>query len=259
MRSARPAARVTNLLVPISGLVAVLAAWTVGRRVGLVPRESIPTIGDTLRELRTFAGQGEFWSRLAQTGQSWFVGLLVATVIAVPLGLLIGTSQFMQRFTRVTIEALRPIPPIVMLPLAILVLKGGLGFKVILIVQGALWPLLIQTIYGVRTTDPVALDTAKSFRLGTFRRLFLVRLPAAAAPIATGLRLAAATAFAVSLVTEIVGGAKGLGAFMIVAQTGGNAPAVFALTIVAGLYGLLIATVFGLLERRVLRFAPRAD
>jgi ABC-type nitrate/sulfonate/bicarbonate transport system permease component len=256
--NARPARLADRWLVPLAGLAAVLAAWAGGRAVGLLPRESIPTVGDTVRSLRRLVTQGVFWERLAQTGQSWLLGLAVAALIGIPLGLLIGTSTLAQRLTRVTVEALRPIPPIVVLPLAILALKGGLAFKVVLIVQGALWPLLIQTTYGVRTTDPVALDTAASFRLGALRRMFLVRLPGAAAPIATGLRLAAATAFAVSLVTEIVGGARGLGAFLVAAQTGGDSATVFALTIVAGLYGLVIALVFSAIERRVLRFAPRA-
>jgi ABC-type nitrate/sulfonate/bicarbonate transport system permease component len=250
--------RFVNVVAPFVGLLGVLGAWTVGRSAGVLPKSTVPSVLDTWRALRKLLGLGEFWARLAQTGQSWAVGLAVATVIALPLGVAVGASDWMRRFTRVTIEALRPIPPIVVLPIALLTLKGGLAFKVALITQGALWPLFIQTAYGVRATDPVALDTAKSFRLGMLRRLFLVRLPAAAGPIATGLRLAAATAFAVSMVTEIVGGAKGIGAYLVSAQVGGDSATVFALTIVAGLFGLLIAFVFGRIEKRVFRFSPRS-
>ena len=156
-------------------------------------------------------------------------------------------------------EALRPIPPIVILPLALLVLSGGVGFKVLLIAQGALWPLLIQTSYGVRDVDAVVLDTARSFRLGPVRRILFVRIPAALPIVATALRLAAATAFAVSLATELVGGAPGLGQLLVVATSGNNLPQVYALTLAAGLFGLLVAGLFGAVQRPLLRWQSVAS
>ncbi len=254
MTSGSPTSR---YVLPLAGLIGFFVLWGFTWRIGWLPKESIPSPSATARELVKLVGEPKFWQQLRQTGVSWAVGLLVAAAIAVPLGLLVGSSALAVRLTRVTIEALRPIPPVVVLPLALLVLGGGLSFKVALIAQGAVWPLFIQTTYGVRNTDPVALDTARSFQLGTARRLLQVRLPSAATTMATGLRLAAATAFAVCLVTELVGGARGLGAGMLIAQTGGNVARLLALTVVAGIFGMVIATVFGLVEKRLTRWAPK--
>ncbi len=249
-------ARVTRVALPLIGLTVIIAAWAALVATDTLPSGSVATPRATLASLNDLVAQGEFWERIRQTAWSWFVGLLVATIIGIPLGVALGASQRATRFTRVVVEAVRPIPPVVILPLALLVLGGALWFKVALIVQGALWPLVIQTSYGVRSIDPVVMETAASFRIDPVRRLFLVRIPAASVQIATGLRLAAATAFAVCLVTEIVGGAKGLGAGLISAQIAGDIAGVMALTVVAGLFGMVIAFVFGRLERRVLRWAP---
>lgn len=244
-------------VLPALGVIGAVGVWTVVAAADLLPDRSFPSPGATAGALRELAADGRFWAQIGQTGSSWIVGLLVAVALAVPLGLLLGLSDLAFRMSRVVVEALRPIPPVVVLPLALLVLGGGTAFKVTLIGQGAVWPLLVQTSYGVRTTDPVALDTALSYRLGGVRRLVFVRLPSALPLMMTGLRLAAATAFAVCLVTELVGGAKGLGAVMVLAQSGGDVETVFAVTIVAGAWGLLIALVFGILERRALRWTPR--
>lgn len=251
--------RVARAALPLIGIGIIIAAWAVLVATDTLPSESVATPRATWSALTDLVGQGEFWERIGQTAWSWCVGLLVAAVIGVPLGVLLGASPRAARFTRVVVEAVRPIPPVVILPLALLVLGGALWFKVSLIVQGALWPLVVQTSYGVRSIDPVVLETAASFRLDPVRRLFLVRIPAASVQIATGMRLAAATAFAVCLVTEIVGGAKGLGAGLISAQIAGDNAGVMALTVVAGVFGMVIAFVFGRLERRVLRWAPAGN
>jgi ABC-type nitrate/sulfonate/bicarbonate transport system permease component len=248
--------RLARALLPIAGLGVVIGAWALLVDTDVLPKSSVATPSATWRSLRELVSDGAFWTRAGQTGWSWLVGLLVAAVIGIPLGVLLGASPKAARFTRVVVEAVRPIPPVVILPLALLVLGGALWFKVSLIVQGALWPLVIQTSYGVRSIDPVVLETAASFRLDPVRRLFLVRIPAASVQIATGLRLAAATAFAVCLVAEIVGGAKGIGAELISAQITGDVAGVMALTVIAGVFGMVIALVFGQIERRVLRWAP---
>ena len=248
--------RAVRAALPILGLGAVVGLWAILVATDVLPKESVASPKATFSSLRTMLGEGEFWTRVGQTAWSWFVGLLVAAAIGIPLGVMLGASPRLSRFTRVVIEAVRPIPPVVILPLALLVLGGALAFKVALIVQGALWPLVVQASYGVRSIDPVVIETAASYRLGWLRRTFQVRIPAASLQIAVGLRLAAATAFAVCLVSELVGGAKGLGAGLVSAQISGDIAKVMALTIASGLFGMLIALVFGRLERRLLRWSP---
>lgn len=237
--------------LPTLGIAGTAGLWEAATRSGLVATTDVPTLSSTLAAFGDLLGSETFWTAVGDTLRSWALGLLVSAAVAIPLGIAIGASDRAWRFVKVPVEALRPIPPIVILPLALLVLSGGIEFKVFLIAQGALWPLLIQTSYGVRDIDAVVLDTARSYRLDWWRRIVFVRLPAALPIVATALRLAAVTAFAVSLVTELIGGAPGLGQLLTVATSGNNLPRVYALTLVAGLFGMLVAAVFGALQRRV--------
>jgi ABC-type nitrate/sulfonate/bicarbonate transport system permease component len=250
-------AALARLSLPAAGLCAAVGIWAAASAGGVVSPALVPSPFATAERLAELAGNGAFWTELGRTFGAWASGLLVAVAIAVPAGLLLGLSERAYGFVRVPVEALRPVPPVVVLPLALLMLGGGLQLEVVLIAQGVVWPLLIQTAYGVRTTDPVALDTARSFGLGPVRRFLFVRLPSAAPMIATGLRLGAATAFAITIVCELLGGVPGLGAVLVLAQSGNDVETVYAVTLAAGLCGLAIAGLFTLVERRALRWRPR--
>ena len=237
--------------LPVLGVAGTAVLWEAITRSGLVPATEVPTLSSTLAEFGGLLGSATFWTATGDTVRSWALGLLASAAVAIPLGFAIGASRWVWQVVRVPVEALRPVPPIVVLPLALLVLGGGTEFTVLLIMQGTLWPLLIQTSYGVRDIDTVLLDTARGYRLGWWRRMVFVRLPAALPIVTNALQLAAATAFAVALVAELVGGAPGLGQLLVLAVNGGDLPRAYALTVVAGMFGMLTAAVFGALQRRV--------
>ena len=104
-----------------------------------------------------------FWAAVGNTLQGWALGLGIAALIAIPAGILIGSSRLLYRALRGVIEFLRPIPSVALIPLAVLVYGSGLESKVFLAAFAATWPLLMQTLYGVQDVDPVATDTARSF------------------------------------------------------------------------------------------------
>ena len=248
--------RAASAALPVAGLGVLLAAWTLACATGALPSTVLPSPARTAGELASLPADPLFGPALADTLRSWALGFAASVLIAVPLGILLGTSPLTYRLVRLPVEAMRPVPPVVVLPLALLVLGGGQLFKVALIAQGAVWPLLIQTVYAVRATDPVVLDTARSFRLGRLRTLLRVRVPAAAPALATGARLAAATCFAVCVVSELVGGATGLGNLLVTASSSDDLPRVLALTVVVGLVGLALAAGGTLIERRTLHWTP---
>ena len=101
-------------------------------------------------------GTGDFWTAVANTLQGWALGLGIAILLAVPAGILVGSSRLLYRALRVPIEFLRPIPSVALIPLAVLVYGTGLESKVFLAVFASFWPLFIQTLYGVQDVDPVA-------------------------------------------------------------------------------------------------------
>lgn len=235
----------------IVGLLAIGIGWETLTRLGLTS-SAIPSLSDTLLDLTTVVRLASFWQALGLTLSSATLGFAVAALLAVPLGVLLASKWWAARAANVLVESFRPVPPIVILPLGLLVLGGGLSFKIALILQGVFWLLLIQTIYGVRSVDPVLLDTAATFRIRGWRRLLLVRIPAAAPVIASSILLAATAAFGVSIVSELIGGEKGLGQLLAIAQSGNNVPRVYAITIAIGLVGLVIAAACRSLEQAIL-------
>ena len=107
-------------------------------------------------------------------------------MLAVPIGIVLGSSDLAARAFRVPIEFLRPIPSAALIPLLFLTLGTNLKSEVFLAAFGAFWPLLVQTMYGVRDVDPVALDTARSFGSAGSSASTAVTLPSAVPYIATG-------------------------------------------------------------------------
>lgn len=244
--------RLRTVLLSTVGITVVGLAWELSVRTGLLSSDVVPTLSATLVDTAQLLTLPGFWTTLGQTLTSAGLGLILAFAIAIPFGLALAESAWLRRLCTASIDAIRPIPPIVLLPIAILLLGGGLDFKLALILQGALWPLLIQTSYGIRSIDPVILDVSRSFRIDPLRRLFLLRIPAAAPVILSGLRLAASVAFGVSVMTELVGGERGLGSILSVAQSGNNVLRVYSITIVTGLVGLAIAAIFSRLHHWLL-------
>lgn len=188
---------------------------------------------------------------LGYTLESTFGGLAIALVVALPLAVLLADHKWLRRAVMPTVEALRPVPPIVVLPIALLLIGSGVAFPVVLVLQGVLWALLVQATYGVASVDPVVVETARSFRLDRARALLLVKIPAAAPVVLSGLRFAAGAAFSVSIMTELVSGVHGLGSMLAVAQSGNDVPRVYSVSLLTGLIGVVIAFLFGRVQRRL--------
>lgn len=234
------------------GLVAVGAALELVPRTGLVSPAYLPpssTIaGALVREAQTAA----FWRALADTAIGWALGLLLATVAGVVLGVAIGSVRALRAATASTIEFLRPIPSVALIPVAVLVYGAQLRSVLLLVGYAAFWPMLVQVIHGVADVDPVARDTAASYRFTPWARLRYVLLPSGLPYIMTGLRLSAAVGLILAITTELVIGAPGLGNEIGLAMAGSAVPAMYALILVVGLFGVAVNVGFRALERRAL-------
>jgi ABC-type nitrate/sulfonate/bicarbonate transport system permease component len=215
-----------------------------------------PPVSEMLAALFDEAGTSGFWSAVGNTLQGWVLGLGLAALIAIPAGIVIGSSRLLYRSLRAVIEFLRPIPSVALIPLAVLIYGSGLESKVFLATFAATWPLLMQTLYGVQDVDPVATDTARSFGFGRASRLVRVTLPSAVPYIATGVRISAAVALILCVTAELVIGAAGLGREINLARQGGAVDLMYALIIATGLLGWALNAVFAHGERRVLHWHP---
>lgn len=227
--------------------------WLVTGPFSDKPFATVPEIASQLVE---FAGAPEFWSSMGDTLLVALVGLLLSIVAGVALGVLIGTSDFAYRSTRLIIEFLKPIPPIVILPLLVLVFGPTSEMGIVLVFFGGVFVLATQTSYGVRDVDPVTRDTARSFRLTVGQRVRNLVMPTALPFLATGIRVCGSAALVIAIVSEIVGGAPGLGRDMVLAQTTGDYPVIYALVVVFGILGLLLNALLSQVERRVLFWHP---
>jgi ABC-type nitrate/sulfonate/bicarbonate transport system permease component len=241
---------------PLVAVACVLALWELLVRGGVISETSFPAMTDTVAALVRQLGEGDFWTAVLNTLQGWAIGLGLAFVLAVPAGILVGSSWLAYRALRVPIEFMRPIPSVALIPLAVLVYGTGLESKVFLVVFASFWPLFIQTLYGVQDVDPVLTDTARSFGLGRFQRLVRIKLPSAVPYIATGVRISSAVALILAVTAELVIGSAGLGRSISVAQSGGAVDLMYALIIATGMlgWGLNVLATRG--ERRVLHWHP---
>ncbi|HZU14996.1 MAG TPA: ABC transporter permease [Candidatus Dormibacteraeota bacterium] len=239
----------------ISGL-GVLALLEALSRSGVLPPAHFPPPSLTLATLGLQLGSAEFWAAVGQTLEGWASGLLLAALLALPLGMVIGASDLAYRAIRVPLEFLRPIPSVALIPLAILVYGTGFTSKLFLVVFASFWPLFIQVLYGMRDIDPLTMDTARSFGLRRLERVRHVILPSTLPYLATGLRLSSAVALILGVTAELVIGSPGLGREIDAARMGGNDRLMYALIATTGVLGWSINTLFSRLERRLLHWHP---
>lgn len=238
------------------GVGGALLLWELLSRWGVLPREHFPTISATFGALGRAAAGSQLWTAIGDTFEGWVVGLGIAALVGVPIGLAIGSNAYLFRAARVVLEFLRPIPSVALIPIAVLLYGNGLQSKVLLVAFASVWPLLVQALYGVHDVDGAARDTMRVFGLNAAARARWLTLPSALPYVATGLRIASAVALIVAITVEIVIGAPGVGSAISQAQNGGNVALTYGLVLVTGVMGLLVNVVLTQLERRVLRGHP---
>jgi ABC-type nitrate/sulfonate/bicarbonate transport system permease component len=250
-------------LLGVLGLVVFAGVLELLPRSGLVPEQFFPPFSRMVSALADLAGQSSFWIATWDTVRTWAIGFAIALVAGVGLGLLLGSIEVLRRLTASTVEFLRPVPSVALIPLAVLVFGiRDISSTVLLVVYASFWQVLVQVVYGVHDVDPVARETARSYQLGPAARLRWLVWPTALPYVMTGLRLGAAVALILAVTGELViGGGIGLGAAIANAQSSGAVPEVYALVIVTGLLGVLVNLGARLLERRVLSWhtSVRAD
>jgi NitT/TauT family transport system permease protein len=242
------------------GLTGVLVFLLIGEtvsRAGLVDSSYLPPPSTILARAVDLITDLSFLRDIAFTLTGWATGLLIAFVIAVPCGLLLGSLPVVNSAVRMLIEFLRPIPAVALIPLIVLIVADQGQIERILAAYAALWPILLNTIYAVGDVDPVARDMARSFGLGRFKILVRISLPSVAPFIATGARVASSIALIVTISTELVagGGEHGIGIFMLSASgVSDNADVVFAAVAIAGMLGFLLDLIMRSVERRLFRW-----
>jgi ABC-type nitrate/sulfonate/bicarbonate transport system permease component len=237
-------------LVAFGGLLEVLP------RLGLVPAGYLPPSSRIAVALADEVGRWAFWVALADTLRTWLIGLGVAVAAGLLCGMVIGSVPALRAATASTIEFLRPIPSVALIPLAVLLYGVSMKGTLLLVVYASFWQVLVQVLHGVGDVDPVARDTAASYRLSRLAQVRYLVWPTALPYAVTGVRLATSVALVLTITGELVIGTPGLGKEIAVAQSSGAVPAMYALVVVTGLLGLAANLVTRAAERRVLAWHP---
>ncbi|WP_172806264.1 ABC transporter permease [Aeromicrobium choanae] len=255
------AARRTRRAVPalvsqVAAVAAALAVWSWLAVTDQVSDSALAGSVESFARLAEVLGTSEAWTAIGQTLTAWSIGLAVALAVAIPIGLLLGRSTLAYRSSRFTIDFLRTIPALGLIPLAALVYGASREAVLLIVIPACIWPLLLQTIYGVRDTDPLAIETAHSYGLGRWSILGRVVLPSAMPYIATGVRLSAIIAMLLVISVELLVLVPGVGSLIAVAQRNGETVDVYAYTLLSGFLGLAVVLLFRRLERRVIAWHP---
>jgi ABC-type nitrate/sulfonate/bicarbonate transport system permease component len=226
------------------GMVLFLGTWTLMSASGLAPRQFLPTPLDVtsrfLALLTTpFAG-ATLPQHLLSSFQRYLLGMALAAIIGIPLGLLMGWFRLLDDIVSPIFEGLRFIAPIAWVPFAALWFGTGVGGPVMIIFAGAFPPCLINAYRGARFVDPHLIEASQMLGTGHVRTILEVLLPASVPSIVAGLRVAAGLGWQSLVGAELIVAAAGVGFMMVQAQANVSTTTVMAGMIAIGLAGMLI-------------------
>lgn len=236
------------------GIIAFLLVWEAAPRLGLVDRIFLPPFSEVATTWIKLVASGQLEQHLGASLARSLAGLVIAIVIAVPLGLLIGWYRLAGELLNPLLELFRNTAALALLPVFVLLLGLGETSKISLIVFACTWPILLNTINGVRTTDPLLTKSARSLGFTSLQLFTKVVLPGAVPTIFTGIRLAAANSILVLVAAEMVGAKAGLGYLITTSQYNFQVPQMYAGIITISLLGLTFNQILSALERRLSRW-----
>ena len=236
-----------EIAVPVALLVA-WQAWTVHAQSQYFPRLS--TILVQFRDMWLFS---QFGTHVVPSLERILLGFGIAAVVGVALGIPLGLSRWGRLAAMPHIEFWRAIPPPALLPISVVLLHSiGNVQKVSFIAFFCVFPILLNTIDGVRGIDPTLADTARSYGLRGFARIRRIVLPAALPQIAAGMRVSLALAVIIMVVAEYFSSTSGVGYVLLISKNTFQMGPMWAAIVLIGLLGYLLSLLFALAERRFL-------
>lgn len=182
------------------------------------------------------------------------IGIVLAVVLGIAAGTVIGLVRWLRELLEPVFEFFRAVPPPVLIPIVAVLVGANDVMKIVVIVAGATWPVLLNTIEGVRSTDSVMTETARSFALTPGERIRFLVLPAASPRIMTGVRQCLSIALILMVISEMFFSSSGLGYRIVFFQRNYLIAEMWSGIVLLGLIGVLLAAIFGFVERRVLRW-----
>jgi ABC-type nitrate/sulfonate/bicarbonate transport system permease component len=243
--------RWVSRLVGLASLATVLAVWEFAVRQRLVNPVLMPAPSMIVDTLGSLFASGEFLRPLVHTIMVFATGYAIGCLLGVGLGLWMGCSRAAYGLLEPLVELLRPIPKSALVPALFLFLGIGKLTMVTVVVFGSVFPVLINTLQGVRAIDPVLLDTARTFQCSRLRTVFSVILPAALPSVLTGMKVSLGLGVALVVLAEMLAGENGLGFVILDTQRAFQIREMYAWVVILAAFGVALSLLFDRIERHM--------
>jgi ABC-type nitrate/sulfonate/bicarbonate transport system permease component len=198
--------------------VLAFALWELGSRAGILPHDTMSRPSDIAVAGWEALGDGSLLTATFQTFENALLGLAIGTTIGILISLPLGLSPVVEAIVSPSLETLRPIPSVALIPLALLLFGFGLRMEVLVVSFACVWPVMVVSVSAIRGIDPRLIEVGRMIEMPVALRMLRIVLPAALARIGVGIRVAAGVALVVAVTVEIVLNPQGLGYGMMAAS-----------------------------------------
>lgn len=240
-------------LVGIATIVLIALLWEGAIKTKVIELNYLSAPSEIVTALYNLAVDGELWQNVGHTLSSALIGWVLAGVVGIVFGIVLGTVWPVWRYSMASVDAVRSLPIVAFVPVAVLLLGFSRNMEVLVAFSGAVWPILINTQAGVRSLPQRMLEVGSVLDLRRSEVMLKLRLPASVPSIVVGLRLGLSISLILTLVAEMIGNPAGIG-FAIVQKAATLKPEqMFAYVIVTGLLGVILNTVLMTVCNRVFR------
>jgi NitT/TauT family transport system permease protein len=244
---------IKSLIVGNLSVLLFIVAWEVLPRYGILNKVITPPFSAVVQKVYSLAVQGQLFGNIAISLQRAGLGFLLAAAVGITVGFLLGGAfSLLEKMLLPLLKLLEKINPFALFPVFILLLGIGEVSKVSMIYWVSQWPVIFNTILGIRGIDPLLIKTGRSMGASGATIFFKIILPAAVPSIFNGLKLGAQVAFIMVIFAEMLGASSGMGWLTINAQETYKMTQLFGATMCIAIIGLIINKIFRLIERRVL-------
>ncbi len=240
------------------GILIFLILWEIATRTRMVNPAFVPPFSTVMATFVSMAFSGELFGHIAISLQRALIGFALGLLFAIPMGLVIGWFKSFEYYIDPLLQTFRQISTIALLPVFMFLFGIGEVSKVALVFWGVQWAVLLNTISGVKTVDPLLIKSARSMCASPVTLFYKVILPSAFPSIFTGIRLSATTSILILTAAEMLGASKGLGFLLFDAETKYQIPRMFSAIVAMAILGVVINYALQMIEKRIHRWKENA-
>lgn len=225
------------------GFLVFLLLWEAAVRGGMLHYDYVPAPSIIAAALFELAAEGDAFAEIAHTLGAALAAWIFAASFGILLGAVLGLSSTARTYTMATVELVRPLPPVALVPVALLLFGFSIETEIVVTAIPAAFPLLIGTMGGVMAVPSALRDVGRSMRLGPADILWKIVLPAAAPSVVVGCRLSMSISLVIAIVVEMIGNPQGLGYAIVREAQALNSANMFAYIVIVGVLGVALNAV----------------